>query len=131
MRHPTTAVAPAVVVRESSRHGRGVFAARTLSRGELLDNSPALLLGESEGARVMHTSLREYVFYVEGRYAIVCGPTTFCNHSYDPNARYVVDVDGEAIELHARRDIAAGEEILINYNGDPADRARLWFDVEV
>ena len=31
--------------------------------------------------------------------------------------------------VHGLRDIAAGEEITVNYNGEPRSRKRVWFDV--
>jgi hypothetical protein len=35
----------------------------------------------------------------------------------------------QVIEFFALRNIEAGEEILVNYNGDPADDSPLWFRV--
>ena len=33
-------------------------------------------------------------------------------------------------DFYAHKDIKAGEEILINYNGDVDDKELLWFDQE-
>ena len=50
------------------------------------------------------------------------------NHSFKPNARYTKGPAEMAIKFSALRDIAAGEEILINYNGTPEDDSPdLWF----
>jgi SET domain-containing protein len=51
------------------------------------------------------------------------------NHSYTPNAVYAKQYDQLIITYTALRDIAAGEEILINYNGRPDDLDPLWFAV--
>jgi SET domain-containing protein len=50
------------------------------------------------------------------------------NHSYRPNARYV-DLAGRTKLFTAIRDIAAGEEITVNYNGEPGDETPVGFEV--
>ena len=50
------------------------------------------------------------------------------NHSYRPNARYD-DVGPQAKSFTALRDIAPGEEITVNYNGEPGRRKKVWFDL--
>ena len=50
------------------------------------------------------------------------------NHSYDPNARY--DDHGRLTKAFtAIRDIAPGEEITVNYNGEPGDGSDVGFPV--
>ncbi len=48
------------------------------------------------------------------------------NHSYQPSARYD-DESGQTKVLSAIRDIAPGEEIVFNYNGEPEDETPVWF----
>ena len=52
------------------------------------------------------------------------------NHSYTPNATYDINFDNHTFDFFAYKDIKAGEEVLINYNGDVDDEDPLWFDVE-
>jgi len=52
------------------------------------------------------------------------------NHAYEPNAEYKADYEDDTFTVYALKDIAAGEEILINYNGDPANKKLVWFDKE-
>ena len=59
--------------------------------------------------------------------AILLGRCSLCNHSYEPNARFVLVPAQQTIEFIALRAIATGEEITINYNGDPANRTPVWF----
>ncbi len=47
-------------------------------------------------------------------------------HSYQPNARYD-DESGQTKVFRAIRDIARGEEIVVNYNGEPEDETPVWF----
>ncbi|MEH6939701.1 SET domain-containing protein-lysine N-methyltransferase, partial [Bacillus sp. JJ664] len=50
------------------------------------------------------------------------------NHSYDANADYEINFDNHTFEFYAYKDIKAGEEILINYNGDMDNTDPLWWD---
>lgn len=50
------------------------------------------------------------------------------NHSYEPNATYEINFDNETFDFFAYKDIEAGEEIFINYNGDVDDNDPLWFN---
>ena len=60
--------------------------------------------------------------------ALALGFGSLYNHSYRPNARYD-DVGRQAKAFTALRDIAAGEEVTVNYNGEPGLRRRVWFEV--
>ncbi len=61
--------------------------------------------------------------------AIVFGHGSFYNHSYSPNARFERLPDERLMQYVARRAIAAGEEITINYHEGQESQAPLWFDV--
>ena len=50
------------------------------------------------------------------------------NHSYRPNAR-CDDESGQTKVFRALREIAPGEEIVVNYNGEPEDETPVWFKV--
>ena len=52
------------------------------------------------------------------------------NHSYTPNATYDINFPNHTFDFFAYKDIKAGEEILINYNGDVDDNEPLWFNQE-
>ena len=60
--------------------------------------------------------------------ALALGYGSLYNHSFRPNARYD-DVGPQTKEFTAMRDIAPGEEITVNYNGEPTSRAAVWFEV--
>ena len=62
---------------------------------------------------------REYV-------ALALGYGSLYNHSFTPNARYQC-VAPDTIEYLSIRPIAKGDEILINYNGDPDDQTPVDF----
>lgn len=52
------------------------------------------------------------------------------NHSYEPSAMYDINFDNHTFDFFAYTDIKAGDEILINYNGDVDDKEELWFNKE-
>ncbi len=77
------------------------------------------------------TTLADYAFeYGVNHTAILLGYGMLFNHSYTPNATYEINFDNHTFDFYAYTDIQAGEEILINYNGDEDDQELLWFDRE-
>jgi len=115
---------------ESGGKGRGIFAARPIDGGERIESAPVVVVPRAQVAHLDATILGDY-YFVWGEdkkdAAILLGRCSLCNHSYEPNARFVLVPAQQAIEFVALRAIKAGEEITINYNGDPANRAPLWF----
>ena len=92
------------VINRSSIHGKGLFASRQISKGELIgelkvtpasrDGHHVLWVSETQKVRV-HCSLR------------------YINHSSEPNAVYY-----DTLEVIALRDIEKGEEITHDYSGE-------------
>jgi SET domain-containing protein len=120
----------AIEIRNARGKGRGVFARRAIRKGEEIERVPVLVMPAKD---VKHgpdyTTLGVYCFHWErGKVAVALGYGSLYNHSYEPNARYE-DVGGRTKLFVAIRDIAAGEEITVNYNGEPGDRSPVWFDV--
>jgi SET domain-containing protein len=116
--------------------GRGAIAARNIKAGEIIDVAHVIIITAKEFAQIENTVLYNYVFDwgdpADPRVdtlAIAMSSCEFCNHSYEPNARYRHDYDHKAIVFSAINDIKQGEEILVNYNCHPADKSPLWFHV--
>lgn len=119
-------------VSPSPRDGRGIFATRDILSGELIEAAPVIVLPSEQIQHLAATVLDNYCFRwgeeLE-QVAIHLGLCSLCNHSYEPNARFELRHARLMIEFVALRDITAGEEITINYNGDPASRSAVWFPV--
>jgi SET domain-containing protein len=118
-----------VCVKEAKGKGRGVFARKLIRKGEMIERTPVFLVPFREIAAGRKNPNLAHYFYLWNRThcAITLGYGSIYNHSYEPNAQYR---HGKmAMTYYALRDIAAGEEITINYNGDPADRSPMIFDV--
>jgi SET domain-containing protein len=120
----------AITVRKIKGKGRGVFARRLIADGEIIERVPVIVV-PAEQIRDAHgqDDLLRYVYeWGQGTVALALGYGSLYNHSYEPNARYE-DLDGRTKLFVALREIGAGEEITINYNGEPDDRSPVWFDV--
>jgi SET domain-containing protein len=110
--------------------GRGVFALRLIHDGEVIERVPVLVLpiGETKTA-AGPTRMSGYCFeWGKGTVAVALGYGSLYNHSYQPNARYD-DESKQTKVFRAIRDIAPGEEIVVNYNGEPEDETPVWFKV--
>ena len=116
---------------DSHGKGRGVFALRKIASGETIEEAPVIVVRENEVAHLDATVLGDYYFLWgddEKQAALLLGLCSLCNHSYEPNARFVLHPERHTIEFVALRDIAAGEEVTTNYNGDPSSREPVWFE---
>jgi len=113
-------------VRRAPGKGRGVFARVDIPEGTIVERVPLLIVDADE---LEDSGLMDYVFiWSKKTVAIALGYGSIYNHSFVPNARYY-DGPGRTKVFMALRDIQAGEEITVNYNGDPKDRERVEFDV--
>ena len=121
-----------IQVGQSAGKGRGIFATRPISGGETIEEAPVVVVPREQVGHLDATALCEYYFLWgadEKDAALMLGRCSLCNHSYEPNARFVLHPARQTIAFVALRDIAAGEEITTNYKGDPASREPLWFPV--
>lgn len=110
--------------------GRGVVAARFFARGERIEQAPVIIVEAPHVAAVEISILDNYVYnWDRERIAVALGCGSLYNHSYQPNAVYLKNFASGVIDYVALCDIQPGQEILINYNGDPSCQTRVWFDV--
>jgi SET domain-containing protein len=108
---------------------RGVFATRDIAKGELIHEAPVVPYPNDQHKFIEQTVLEDYVYeYGINHSAIVLGYGMLFNHSYEPNATYDISFEKHTFDYYAYKDIKAGEEILINYNGDVDDMDPLWFN---
>ena len=119
-----------IEVKRAKGKGRGVYARVFIPAGTVFERAPLLVMAEKEALEGDHANvLPAYVFeYGKGKVALALGFGSLYNHSYSPNACYE-DVSGQMKNYIAIRDIQAGEEVTINYNGDSDSTEAVWFDV--
>jgi len=107
---------------------RGVFATRDIKKGELIHEAPVIPYPNEEHEHIEKTILADYVYeYGANHTALLLGYGSLFNHSYEPNATYEISFEKHTFDFYAYRDIGAGEEIFINYNGEEDNMDPLWF----
>ncbi|PKG24634.1 SET domain-containing protein [Niallia nealsonii] len=121
-----------IEVRNSSisdgEFNRGVFATQDIKKGTLFHEAPVVPYPNEQHQYIEKTVLDDYVYeYGINHSAIVLGYGMLFNHSYEPNATYDISFEKHTFDYYAYKDIKAGEEIFINYNGDVEDTDPLWF----
>jgi uncharacterized protein len=120
----------ALRVGKAGKLGRGVFAMRPFKRGELIERAPLMVIEGADAVFIgYYAKLGSYVFE-HGDHSVVLGMgfISFLNHSYRPNAYYEMDYRNEgSVDVIALRNIKKGEQIRINYNGDPHDKTPINF----
>lgn len=120
-----------IYIDESPNKGRGVFAAKAFRKGEVIETAPVIVLSNDSMGLLDYTELYNYYFLWgndQSQCAIALGFGSIYNHSYQPNARYNTYYREQIIEFVCIENIAPGEEIVVNYNGEPDDQSLVWFD---
>ena len=117
------------------RGGRGVFAATFIAKGSLIERVPVLVVPSeqvygSEGTPPAR--LKWYVYdwsEVTGKdeLAVALGYGSLYNHAATANAVFYTRAP-DVLEFFAHRDIAPGEEVVINYHGGPDDPTPVDFE---
>ena len=120
----------ALRVDRSTVHGAGVFADKAFAAEKVIERCPLLIVPPEQAPDIADAIFGEYVYEWEGGYALALGFGSLYNHSPSSNARYEMDYDAEEIHVIAHRPIKKGEEITINYNGDPTNPAPVWFELD-
>lgn len=110
--------------------GRGVFAAESIKKGQVIEVCPIILIPKKDVSNLKGSVLVNYYFYFgkdNKMLAIALGFGSVYNHSYEPNATYKKKFDARVIDFVAIKDIKRDEEITVNYNyGNPKDKTKLW-----
>ncbi|MCK6073669.1 SET domain-containing protein [Paenibacillus silvae] len=113
---------------DGGEFNRGVFATVDIAKGQLIHQAPVVPYPNEDHEHIEKTILEDYVFeYGANHTAILLGYGSLINHSYEPNATYDINFENHTFDFYAYTDIKAGEEILINYNGEEDNMDPLWF----
>lgn len=115
-----------VANRPSTIDGQGAFAAEAIPARRKIGEIRGEAISVREARRRARGAARIMIVEVTERRAIDAGlsedPLRFTNHSCVPNA--VLRIRQGRVEIYAMRDIAAGEEITVNY-GESHHEGRL------
>lgn len=121
---------PGLYVADTGDKGRGVYTTQDIHSGDLIEICPVIIIPATELPIIHKTVLHDY-YFIWGEdppsCAIALGFGSLYNHEIFPNAEFILDFDNLTIDILAIRDIAAGEEISINYHGASGEEGILWF----
>ncbi len=117
----------------SPSKGWGVFALQNFAVGDIIESCPVLNLTPTERKHCEHTMLANYMYPWKSLKSgvVVWGYGSIYNHSYTPNADWKQNFKTNCMVYKAIKPIKKGDEILVNYNGEPDDLKPIdWFEVE-
>lgn len=105
---------------------RCLIAAKDLKKGEVIERCPVILVDIKDEHHLDAISIKEYYFEWNKKFdAVALGYGSLYNHSYDANANFSLDYRNKMIVFKAVKDIKEGEEIFINYNGEPLSTKKI------
>ena len=110
--------------------GKGVYTAAAIKENMIIEISPVVVMTAAERKLLDQTRLHDYIFEWQTELNKCCmalGYVAVYNHSYNSNCEYEMDYETELITVKTTRNIEAGEELFINYNGDWNDQTPVWF----
>ncbi len=107
-----------VTIGASTVSGRGAFALKKISDGDIIERCPALEVTDKD----IGGELLNYVFYGSSESArlVVMGNGMLFNHSSTPNVAYYREESalGPELVLYALRNIRKGEELFYSYGDE-------------
>ena len=129
----TTYMADIVLYIDETEHkGRGVFTKRKLKAGVIVETAPVIVMSADDRKLIDQTLLHDYIFEWQPEGADMCcmalGWVPLFNHSYAANCEYFMNYKKQVMYIETVRDIPAGEELTINYNGNWNEQEKVWFD---
>jgi SET domain-containing protein len=123
---------PYLHVAETEHAGRGVFTSERIPAETVIEISPVIVMSSSDRTQLDKTRLHDYIFEWgkdKDKCCMALGLVPMYNHSYKSNCEYIMDYEEEQIFIQTVKEIEAGTELTINYNGDWNDETKIWFEV--
>ena len=117
-------------IKDVDKKGRGVFSAIPYTVEQIIETCPLLIFRADDFEPMKSTFILNYCFLFDQAENLVCLATGFgslYNHSSPANARHKVNKEERTVSIIAVREIAAHEEICINYHGDFDSTSTIWF----
>ena len=121
----------ALYIGDTQGRGRGVFTNEPIKADTVVENAPVIVMTAADRLHLDKTLLHDYIFEWQPAGADMCcmalGWVPMFNHAYRSNCEYFMDYDEHTMYIRTVRDIEAGEELTINYNGNWDDDKPVWF----
>jgi len=122
---------PYLLVKETVAKGRAVFTTEFIEADTIIEISPVIVMQAKDRIHLDKTLLHDYIFEWgpdKNECCMALGLIPIYNHSYSSNCEYYMDFEESMMMIKVVRDIQAGEELTINYNGDWNDEKKVWFE---
>lgn len=122
-----------LVVKSTGSKGRGVFTRETIPADTVVEISPVIVMKKEDRIHLDKTLLHDYIFEwgkEKDQCCMALGLIPIYNHSYASNCEYFMEFEEHIMLVKTVRQIQAGEELTLNYNGDWDDGSKIWFEVE-
>ncbi len=124
---------PYLFINTTLEMGKGVFTQEKIQAGVVVEISPVIVMDKQDRLHLDKTLLHDYIFVwgkLKDKCCMALGYIPMYNHSYKSNCDYFMDFEEDTIMIETVRIIEKGEELTINYNGDPNDGTKVWFDTK-
>lgn len=113
--------------------GRGVYALRSINKGEVIEMCPIIKVPKNDMANLTESTLVTY-FYYFGRkreqLLVALGFGSIYNHLRKSNATYKIKPKENRIDFIALTNIKKDDEITVDYNqANPKNKNPLWFEL--
>ena len=120
-------------IAEIPNKGRGVVTLKKIAKDTVVEHSPVIVMDAVARQLLDQTTLHDYIFVWGNNEEECCmaqGYVSIYNHAIGSNCEYFMNFDDNTMQIKTVRDIAAGEELTINYNGDWDNEEDVWFAVK-
>ena len=124
-------IVPYLTVAPSSKKGRGVYTTKNIPANTIVEISPVIVLNSKERKIVEATKLYNYIFEwgeIKKQGCIALGYVSLYNHDYNANCDYEMDFEHQLITIRTVKTVKKGEELFVNYNAEPNNKTKVWFD---
>lgn len=124
---------PYLCIQKTQEKGRGVFTNERIPANVIVEISPVIIMDNRDREYLDRTLLHDYIFEWgkdKDKCCMALGWIPIYNHAYKSNCDYLMDYDDSTITIRTVMPIEKGEELTINYNGDPRDKTKIWFEVK-
>ena len=130
---PINYISDSIFVGKTKGRGKGMFTREALPSATIIEVAPVIVMKKEDRVFLDQTLLHDYIFEWDESKQQCCmalGYVPLYNHSYSSNCEYEMEFKKGIITITTVRNIDAGEELFINYNGDWNNEQPVWFEVK-
>lgn len=115
---------PKVSVRQFDDMGRGIMAERHFKDGDIIEETPVVIIDRQENHDINHCILNLYRFAWIGHdeSCLALGIGSLFNHSFEHNVTYDSDPINKTMVFKAKGNIRKGQQLFINYGYNPVSQ---------